>query len=155
MQTQFWDYWICRCITYFLRMIMILTPPFCIVLAKGRPCFIISFTRAASTTLIRSTVSFNCKESSVKIIIQFECTLALTIFDSSCLSPPSLDHWSRASKGNYEHCLWIRVTVCLQFVYNSSWTLLLEVLRSRLRSEIRTTNSLKRPVVLKAASSKK
>jgi hypothetical protein len=96
MQTQFWHYWICRCITELLRMIMILTPPFCIVLAKGRPCFIISFTRAvaASTTLIRSMVSFNCKESSVRKNIQFECTLALTILDSSCLSPPSPDHWS-------------------------------------------------------------
>jgi hypothetical protein len=62
------------------------------------------------------------------------------------------------SKGNYEHYLWIRVTVCLQFVYNSSCHLLLEVLRC-LKCEMRTANGLMNIqyfwLVLKATSSKK
>jgi hypothetical protein len=68
---------------------------------------------ASSTALIRSVVSFSCKEGSVKNIIQVECTLALTISDSSCLFPPSPPPLISGSKGRCEHCLRIRVIVCL------------------------------------------
>jgi hypothetical protein len=73
-------------------MNMILTPPFYIVPAKGRPYFIISFIRAivASTPLIWFCNVLQLQGKLSKKIIQFECMLALTISDSSCFLPPSL-----------------------------------------------------------------
>jgi hypothetical protein len=71
--------------------------------------------------LIRSVVSFSCKESSVKNIIQGECTLWFRLSARLHWQSQTLlvffhhrrHHWSRGSTGRCEHCLRIRVIVCL------------------------------------------